>query len=70
MVFPLGMYAAGSASYGQATNLSFMVDIASVELWVAVAVWAGVLVAMTRSLLPRRHLPEPAPPAATGPWPR
>lgn len=51
MVFPLGMYAVGSVSYGRATNLSFMVDIARVELWIAVAVWAVVLVAMARSLL-------------------
>ncbi|MDQ6785010.1 MAG: tellurite resistance/C4-dicarboxylate transporter family protein [Actinomycetota bacterium] len=58
MVFPLGMYAVGSASYGQATHLGFMVDIARVELWVAVAVWACVLVAMGRSLLPRRATPN------------
>ncbi|MGI8751428.1 MAG: tellurite resistance/C4-dicarboxylate transporter family protein [Acidimicrobiales bacterium] len=66
MVFPLGMYAVGSASYGRVTNLSFMVDIARVELWVAVTVWAGVLAAMARSLLPRRRRPESMPPPATG----
>lgn len=50
-MFPLGMYAVGSVSYGRATNLSFMVDIARAELWIAVVAWAGVLAAMTRSLL-------------------
>ncbi len=60
MVFPLGMYAVGSVSYGRATHLNFMVDIARVELWVAVAVWAVVLVAMIRSLLPQRTPPSAA----------
>jgi tellurite resistance protein TehA-like permease len=50
MVFPLGMYAVGSVSYGRVTHLGFMVGIAQVELWVAVAAWVGVLVAMGHSL--------------------
>lgn len=37
VVFPLGMYAAASASYGRATGLDFMVEIARVEVWVGVA---------------------------------
>jgi tellurite resistance protein TehA-like permease len=50
MVFPLGMYAVGSVSYGRVTHLGFMVGIARVELWVAVAAWVGVLIAMGHSL--------------------
>jgi len=69
MVFPLGMYAVGSAEYGQATGLGFMVDIARVELWVAVAAWAGVLVAMIRSLLPHRAVPTGADTDARDPLP-
>ncbi len=64
-MFPLGMYAVGSATYGQATHLGFMVAIARVELWVAVAVavWAGVLIAMARSVLWRGL--SPGPPGST-----
>lgn len=58
MVFPLGMYAAGSVTYGRATNLGFMVDIAGVELWIAVVVWAGVLLGMATSLLRGARLHE------------
>lgn len=51
VVFPIGMYAVGAASYGRVTHLGFMVDIARIELWVAVAAWTGVLIAMGYSLL-------------------
>ncbi len=69
MVFPLGMYAVGSVSYGRATHLGFMVDIARVEMWVAVAVWAAVLAAMIRSLLPLTHPPDDIAPLAPVPPP-
>lgn len=49
MVFPLGMYAVAGASYGRATGVAFMVDIARVEVWVGLAAWAGVSVAMAAS---------------------
>lgn len=52
MVFPLGMYAASSASYGQATGIDFLVDIARVEVWLGFAAWLGVLAAMIVSFLP------------------
>ncbi len=46
MVFPLGMYAAASILYGQSEDLTFMVRIARVEVWVAVAAWAAATLAM------------------------
>jgi tellurite resistance protein TehA-like permease len=52
MVFPLGMYAAASASYGRASGLGFMVDIARVEVWLGLAAWLGVFAAMVGSFLP------------------
>ncbi|MGI8492232.1 MAG: tellurite resistance/C4-dicarboxylate transporter family protein [Acidimicrobiales bacterium] len=69
MVFPLGMYAVGSVSYGRATRLGFIVDIARVELWVAVAVWAAVMAAMIRALLPWLT-PTAARDGGRGPLPR
>lgn len=51
MVFPLGMYAVASASYGRATGLGFMVDIARGEIWVGFLAWLGVLAVMARSLV-------------------
>lgn len=51
MVFPLGMYAVAGASYGRATGVDFMVDIARVEVWVGLAAWVGVSVAMVASFL-------------------
>lgn len=57
MVFPLGMYAAATANFGQATGVGFMVPIARVEIWVALAAWLGVAVAMGRALV---RPPRPA----------
>ncbi|WP_189111887.1 tellurite resistance/C4-dicarboxylate transporter family protein [Streptomyces camponoticapitis] len=54
MVFPLGMYAAASVSYGRTAGLAFMVDIARVEVWFGFAAWVAVAIAMCRSFLPRR----------------
>jgi len=51
MVFPLGMYAAASVTYGRATGMVFMVDIARIEVWVAFAVWAAVLVLLGADLV-------------------
>ena len=55
MVFPLGMYAAASASYGQANGVAFMVDIARGEVWVGFAAWLVVLAAMIGSFVPTRQ---------------
>lgn len=55
MVFPLGMYGAASAEYGRVTGVGFMVDVARVEVWIGLAAWVGVGVAMARSLLFSRH---------------
>ncbi|MFI8004728.1 tellurite resistance/C4-dicarboxylate transporter family protein [Streptomyces sp. NPDC086010] len=60
MVFPLGMYAAASATYGRTSGLAFMVDIARVEVWFGFAAWVVVAIAMGRSFLPRRGRPVPA----------
>jgi tellurite resistance protein TehA-like permease len=59
MVFPLGMYAVASATYGQAAGLGFMVEIARREVWFGFAAWAGVFAAMLASFLPARVRGEP-----------
>ena len=45
-VFPVGMYAACSFVLGAAAHAGGITSFASVWVWVAVAVWAVVLVAM------------------------
>lgn len=54
MIFPLGMYAMASISLGRADHLPFVETIGAVWLWVAVAAWSAVLLAMLVSLLPTR----------------
>ncbi|MEU4098721.1 hypothetical protein [Streptomyces sp. NPDC026673] len=49
MVFPLGMYAAASASYGRETGLDFMVEIARVAAWIGFAAWAAVAAAVIKA---------------------
>jgi tellurite resistance protein TehA-like permease len=44
-VFPVGMYAAASFVVGAAAHAATITSFARVWVWVAVAVWAGVLVA-------------------------
>lgn len=58
MVFPLGMYAAASASYGRAARLGFMDAIARVEVWAGFAAWLAVAAAMGGSLTAARHARE------------
>jgi tellurite resistance protein TehA-like permease len=71
MVFPLGMYAAASASYGRATGIEIMVAIAHVEVWVGFIAWTGVAIAMGRALLrpsragPARTADSDSPPGLT-----
>ncbi|GAA1144379.1 tellurite resistance/C4-dicarboxylate transporter family protein [Ornithinicoccus hortensis] len=61
MVFPLGMYAVAGIYLGQADSLPLVGWIGRTELWLALVVWAIVLVAMVRHvaqtvLLPRDTL--------------
>lgn len=51
IVFPLGMYAVAGLYLGQADHLPLVRAVGAAELWVALAVWAAVLVAMARHLL-------------------
>ncbi|TXS31198.1 tellurite resistance/C4-dicarboxylate transporter family protein [Streptomyces sp. gb1(2016)] len=66
MVFPLGMYAAASTTYGRATGLTFMVDIARIEIWFGFAAWLAVAIAMCRSFgrEGRAGLADTAPPGS------
>lgn len=50
MVFPLGMYAAASAAFGQVEGLGALQWIARVEVWFGLAAWAATLVAMLHHL--------------------
>lgn len=49
IVFPLGMYAVASVSYGQVTHLDFMVDIARVAMWISLAAWLALVALMVSS---------------------
>lgn len=51
-VFPFGMYAACSFVVGAAAHVDAMTQFARVWVWVALAVWAVVLAAMVRHLMP------------------
>jgi tellurite resistance protein TehA-like permease len=47
-VFPIGMYAACSGLGGSAAHAAAMTDFARVLVWIALAVWLVVFVAMVR----------------------
>jgi tellurite resistance protein TehA-like permease len=51
IVFPLGMYAVAGIYLGEADHLPLVAGIGGVALWVALAVWVVVLVAMLRHVL-------------------
>ncbi len=51
MVFPVGMYGAGSYLLGQADHLPIVTGVGAVETWLAFAVWLVVFVAMLRSVV-------------------
>jgi tellurite resistance protein TehA-like permease len=51
IVFPLGMYAVAGLYLGQADRLPLVRAIGAAELWVALAVWAAVAVAMTQHVV-------------------
>ncbi len=57
-VFPLGMYASASFVVGTAAPAGGITRFARVWVWVALAVWAVVLVGMIRPR-PRHHAPPP-----------
>jgi len=61
VVFPLGMYSVATFEFGKTARLSFMHSIAHVMLWVAVAAWALVAVALLARLAREFR------PAANGP---
>ncbi|HKA11019.1 MAG TPA: tellurite resistance/C4-dicarboxylate transporter family protein [Candidatus Dormibacteraeota bacterium] len=46
MVFPLGMYAAASQSYGTVAGLRPLQAVADIEVWFAIASWTATFVAM------------------------
>ena len=58
VIFPLGMYAVASYTLGQTAGLGFMVTVARLWIWVAVAAWVVVLglmlTALARALAARR----------------
>ncbi len=46
MVFPLGMYATASNTFGHATGLVALEDVAKGEVWLGLAAWLGTFVVM------------------------
>lgn len=56
VVFPLGMYTVASVTLGRAIGFGFLLDLASVWVWIAAAAWAivGVLFVLSIVLPPRR----------------
>jgi len=59
VVFPIGMYAVATLSFGKATDLSFMEPLSRGVLWVAIAAWllvaAAGLARLAHSPAPARH---------------
>ncbi|WP_246837421.1 tellurite resistance/C4-dicarboxylate transporter family protein [Salinibacterium sp. UTAS2018] len=66
IVFPLGMYATASITFGTATGLTFMIDVGRVGVVIAVLAWFAVLVlaAYTASQSLRRDEGHDRPPGA------
>lgn len=50
VVFPIGMYGVGARFLGEADHLPIVRSIGAVEVWIALAVWAVMFVAMLRHL--------------------
>ena len=59
IIFPLGMYAVAGIYLGRADHLPVVESVGRVELWVAFAAWATVMVAMLRHLVRTVVLPGP-----------
>jgi tellurite resistance protein TehA-like permease len=51
MVFPLGMYAVATATFGDAAGLPLLMPIASAEIWLGLIAWLAVAVWMISSLV-------------------
>ncbi|MFV0405680.1 MAG: tellurite resistance/C4-dicarboxylate transporter family protein [Propioniciclava sp.] len=64
MVFPLGMYGVAGIYLGRANNLPLVEAIGSTELWIAVAVWVTVFIAMLVNIVRTVLLPAPDPTSA------
>jgi tellurite resistance protein TehA-like permease len=65
IVFPVGMYGVASRQLGAALGVSWLVTLGRVEAWVALGVWAAVVLAMGAAFA--KQAPGPAAPAASGP---
>jgi tellurite resistance protein TehA-like permease len=57
LVFPIGMYGAASHELGVALDVRWLVTLGRYEAWPALAIWAVVFLAMTRTLLLRLLAP-------------
>jgi tellurite resistance protein TehA-like permease len=62
IVFPIGMYAVAGIYLGRADHLPLVEGVGRVVLWVALATWLIVFVAMCSHLLRTVLAPAPAPP--------
>ena len=51
MVFPIGMFSVASITLGRVDNLPVVEAFGEVALWIAVAVWGVVFIAMLRHIL-------------------
>ncbi len=77
MVFPLGMYSTASMTFGDVTDLPFMVTTGQVGTWVATLAWLAVLALAARAAFRRlqverrgRGLAPRSPAAPPAPTPR
>ncbi|MER7983923.1 hypothetical protein ABTZ11_43560, partial [Streptomyces sp. NPDC095817] len=55
LVFPIGMYGVATHELGRVTGTSWMTAMGRGEIWVAVGVWAVVIIAMAVAAV-RPHL--------------
>lgn len=58
MVFPLAMYTTGMLRLSEALGLPFLVAIAQVTVWAALAAWLVAATGMLRRLLHHYRMPE------------
>ncbi len=62
VVFPLGMYAVASATFGRAIDFAFLPALASVWIWFAVAAWLIVVALLIASFVVAMRRPLPTRP--------
>jgi tellurite resistance protein TehA-like permease len=60
VVFPLGMYSVATWSFGKVAHLGFMAPISRFMLWVAVAAWLAVALALVARVASRATGPQSA----------